>query len=103
MFNSGIILKKNSDWLASRATGSSGRVVLIVEDSESDIFFLLRSFSQSNLKNPVFVVRSGAEAISYLEGTGPFINRSQYPPPSIVFLDLTMPGLSGYDVLRWKE
>jgi CheY-like chemotaxis protein len=103
MFNAGIIRQKNADWLASRATGASGRVVLIVEDSETDIYFLLRAFAQSSLQNPVFVVRSGAEAISYLEGTGIFANRCQYPLPSIVFLDLTMPGLSGYDVLRWKR
>src|SRR4051812_4913769 len=101
--NTGLIRQKNSEWLANRATGSSGRVILIVEDSESDIFFLLRAFSQSSLTNPVFVVRNGAEAISWLNGSDSFRNRTQYPLPSIVFLDLSMPVVSGYDVLRWKQ
>ena len=80
-----------------------GAPVLIADDSESDIFFLLRAFSASRVRNPVYVVRSGAEAIEYLAGVGKFSNRSRYPLPKIVFLDLRMPPPDGLDVLRWKE
>jgi len=84
----------------SAATGPS---VLIADDSESDIFFLLRAFSASRVKNPVYVVRSGAEAIQYLSGEGKFQNRVRFPLPRIVFLDLKMPPPDGLEVLRWKE
>jgi CheY-like chemotaxis protein len=77
--------------------------VLIVDDSESDIFFLLRAFAASKVKNPVQVVRSGSEAIEFLEGKGKFFNRAQFPLPSIVFLDLRMPAPNGLDVLAWKQ
>jgi CheY-like chemotaxis protein len=77
--------------------------VLIVDDSEADIFFLLRAFAASGVRNPVHVVRSGVEAIAFLEGSGKFENRDRFPLPRIVFLDLRMPPPNGLDVLRWKQ
>lgn len=77
--------------------------MLIADDSESDIFFLLRAFANSGVRNPIFVVRSGAEVIQYLSGDGKFSNRVRYPSPRIVFLDLKMPNVDGLDVLRWKN
>ena len=77
--------------------------MLIADDSESDIFFLLRAFATSKVRNPVYVVRSGAELIQYLNGEGRFANRARYPMPKIVFLDLKMPPPDGLEVLRWKE
>lgn len=82
---------------------ATGPAVLIADDSESDIFFLLRAFSASRVKNPVYVVRSGAEAIQYLAGEGKFANRTRFPMPKIVFLDMKMPPPDGLEVLRWKE
>ncbi|HEY6225511.1 MAG TPA: response regulator [Verrucomicrobiae bacterium] len=95
--------QRNADWLEGRVSVASGPSVLIADDSESDIFFLLRAFSTSRVKNPVYVVRSGAEAIQYLAGEGKFANRSRFPLPKIVFLDLKMPPPDGLEVLKWKE
>lgn len=74
-----------------------------MDDSESDIFFLLRAFAASRVQNPVDVVRSGAEAIDFLSGAGKYGNRQMYPLPKIVFLDLKMPSPNGLDVLHWKQ
>jgi CheY-like chemotaxis protein len=97
------LVQRNTDWLEGRISVASGDAVLIADDSETDIFFLLRAFSASHVKNPVYVVRSGSEAIQYLEGSGKYSNRSAFPIPKIVFLDLKMPPPDGFDVLRWKE
>src|ERR1041384_7265652 len=94
---------RDADWFEVRVSAASGPSVLIADDSESDIFFLLRAFSASRVKNPVYVVRSGAEVMEYLAGEGKFANRSRYPLPKIVFLDLKMPAPDGLEVLRWKE
>jgi CheY-like chemotaxis protein len=75
---------------------------LIAEDSEADIFFLLRAFAASGVKNPVHVVLTGAEAMQYLSGEGRYANRTKYPLPNIVLLDLKMPAPDGLEVLRWK-
>jgi CheY-like chemotaxis protein len=100
---SGTLSQRNADWLEGRISSASGAPVLIADDSESDIFFLLRAFAASKVRNPVYVVRSGAETIQYLSGEGRFANRALYPLPKIVFLDLKMPPPDGLEVLRWKE
>jgi CheY-like chemotaxis protein len=95
--------QRNTDWLEGRVSVATGPSVLIADDSEADIFFLLRAFSASRVRNPVYVVRSGAEATQYLAGEGKFSNRTRFPLPRIVFLDLKMPPPDGLEVLRWKE
>jgi CheY-like chemotaxis protein len=95
--------QRNTDWLEGRISTARGDAVLIADDSETDIFFLLRAFAAAHVTNPVYVVRSGTEAIQYLEGSGKYLNRAAFPLPKIVFLDLKMPAPDGFDVLRWKE
>ena len=101
--NSKSLTQQNTDWLESRSEQTSGAAVLIAEDSEADIFFLLRAFAASKVKNPVHVVRTGSEAIQYLSGEGKYSARDRYPVPSIVLLDLKMPSPDGFQVLRWKQ
>lgn len=95
--------EQNSDWLTRRSSDTSGASVLIAEDSEADVFFLLRAFAASGVNNPVHVVRTGTEAIQYLSGEGKYANRAKYPLPNIVLLDLKMPSPDGLDVLNWKN
>lgn len=48
-------------------------------------------------------VPDGRSAIEYLEGTGRYADRAAYPRPRLVLLDINMPFLSGFDVLRWMR
>lgn len=75
--------------------------LLVVEDDENDLFFLDRTIRKAGIENPIQVARSGLEAIEYLSGTGSFADRQQFPLPSLVFLDLHLPGKSGLEVLSW--
>jgi CheY-like chemotaxis protein len=34
-------------------------------------------------------------------GEGEFADRDQFPLPTVILLDLNMPGTSGFDVIRW--
>ena len=96
---------RNGQWLqAHLASGHAvGQPILIAEDSESDVFFMLRVMEQAGVLNPIFVVRDGNEALAYLQGTGKYADRAVYPIPGIVLLDLKMPGVDGFDILRWRR
>jgi CheY-like chemotaxis protein len=76
-------------------------LILLVEDTENDILITQRAFTKASLLNPLQIVRSGEEAIEYLKGEGRYANRNEFPLPDLVLLDLKMPGISGFDVLRW--
>jgi CheY-like chemotaxis protein len=80
---------------------SDHAVILLVDDSEDDIFLVRKSFEKANLPNPLFVVRSGAEAIGYLSGQGRYSNRHENPLPDLILLDLKMPDVDGFEVLTW--
>jgi CheY-like chemotaxis protein len=77
--------------------------ILYVEDEETDALLLRLGFERAGLSNPVLTVVDGTEAINYLAGAGRFADRTQYPVPSLVLLDLNLPRKSGLEVLQWAR
>lgn len=74
---------------------------LLVEDDPDDVLLMRRAFAKAKITNPLQVVPSGQEAIEYLSGAGRFSDRSEFPLPNVVLLDLIMPGMDGVEVLQW--
>lgn len=77
------------------------RTILLIEDDQNDVFFLQYAFEVANITNPLQVVVDGQQAIDYLAGTGKYADRSQFPFPCLVLLDLKLPVKMGIDVLQW--
>lgn len=77
--------------------------LLLVEDDEDDVFFLKRALAEAGIKNPLYVVADGQEAIDYLSGAGVYSDRERFPLPALVFLDLKLPLRSGQEVLEWMR
>lgn len=75
--------------------------ILLVEDCEDNIFLVRHAMRKAGITTPLEVVLSGEQAIEYLSGTGKYSDWKQFPLPVIVLLDLKMPGMSGFDVLKW--
>jgi len=86
------------------AEGSwQSRLMLVVEDSDDDYFLLTRAFRKAGIFNPVRRVENGKQAISYLEEGAPYADRTAFPFPYLVLLDLKMPILHGFGVLDWAR
>lgn len=75
--------------------------ILHVEDREEDVFLLQYAFEHADIKNPVYVVADGQEAIDYLAGSGKFTHRERFPLPGLIMLDLKLPLKMGLEVLEW--
>jgi CheY-like chemotaxis protein len=80
---------------------SSSGHILVAEDDTTDAFFFQRAFRRAGIPVTLHFVRDGQEVIDYLDGKGAFADRSAHPQPQLLLLDLKMPKLDGFDVLRW--
>ena len=80
---------------------AGNKTILLVEDNEDDVIFMRRALRTAEVTQPLQVVSDGQEAIDYLSGTGQFADRTQYPLPGMVLLDLKLPRKSGLEVLQW--
>jgi CheY-like chemotaxis protein len=76
-------------------------VILLAEDREDDVILLQRAFKKARFDRPLMVVRDGDEVVRYLAGHGQFADRTLYPIPDLLLLDLKLPLMDGFEVLRW--
>ncbi|MBE9104651.1 response regulator, partial [Nostoc cf. edaphicum LEGE 07299] len=75
--------------------------ILLVEDNHKDVLLLQRALRKANIVNPVQVVNDGDAAVLYLSGEEPYGDRTRYPLPVLILLDLKLPRRSGAEVLMW--
>ncbi|EEF58586.1 response regulator receiver protein [Pedosphaera parvula Ellin514] len=60
-----------------------------------------RSFRKAEAKSNLQFVQNGQEAIDYLEGNAAYEDRTTWPLPNLVLLDVNMPKRDGFEVLQW--
>ena len=72
-------------------------VILLVEDDRVDIMTVQRALKKIEVSNPLYVARTGVEALGMLRGDGfPRIE----PSPSLILLDLNLPKMGGIEFLK---
>jgi CheY-like chemotaxis protein len=73
--------------------------ILLVEDSEADVKITLRAFKNAKFKNNISVVNDGQECLDFVRRQGKYLG-AQHPRPDIILLDINMPKIDGFGVLK---
>ena len=76
------------------------KIILLVEDNPDDEELIRIALQENNIVSQLIVVHSGAEALDYLFGTGPYTDRGRSMLPHLILLDVKLPKLHGQEVLR---
>ena len=82
--------------LSVTTVGSIRLHILIVEDDPGDVTLLQEAFLESRSRATISVARDGEECLRILQAT----SAAAGAYPDLILLDLHLPTVSGYDVLR---
>lgn len=74
--------------------------ILLVDDNRMDVELTLDAFREARLANRIEVATGGQQALDYLFGVGAYADRVRYMLPDLILLDLKMPAVDGFQVLR---
>jgi CheY-like chemotaxis protein len=78
----------------------SEKIVLLVEDNENDIVLTEMAFKKCQTDCRLLVTHDGIEALDFLFRRGSFAQRDLSQNPAIILLDLKLPFIDGFEVLR---
>lgn len=78
----------------------NSRSILLVEDNPSDIGLTKRALLKSRISNELVVAEDGRQALDYLFRRGSWEGQFLDDGPSLVLLDLKLPKVDGFEVLR---
>jgi two-component system, chemotaxis family, response regulator Rcp1 len=71
--------------------------LLLVEDSEPDVRLTIEALREAKLRNRLWVVKDGVEALEFLRRQG---RHADVPRPDLILLDLNLPRKDGRQVLK---
>jgi CheY-like chemotaxis protein len=74
---------------------AEGICIMLIDDNKNDNFFHEREIKKTHLDCIVIEKESGAEALEYLNS----MIKSGNKKPLLIFLDINMPGMNGWDFL----
>ncbi|MEO1438224.1 MAG: response regulator [Bacteroidota bacterium] len=73
--------------------------ILLIDDSEADNYLHKLTIESAGIAQSVVIVYDGREALDYLNSKPD----GDYPCPELVFLDINMPGMDGWEFLEEYE
>jgi CheY-like chemotaxis protein len=70
--------------------------IMLIDDNRDDNFFHERVIKKNNAAEVVIAMQSAKEALDYLI----FRKENNTPHPDLIFLDINMPGMNGWEFLH---
>ena len=74
--------------------------ILLIDDNDADNVFHKIRITKADVCNVIKVVTSAQEALDYLKMAGELNQTENYPKPELIFLDINMPGMNGFEFLE---
>jgi CheY-like chemotaxis protein len=71
--------------------------ILLIEDNPGDVRLTLEAFKEGKVRNKIYVVNDGVEALAFLHREGKY---TDMPRPDVILLDLNLPRKDGRQVLE---
>ncbi|HET7271002.1 MAG TPA: response regulator [Rubrobacter sp.] len=76
------------------------KIILLVEDNPDDELLTLRALKKNGVLSEVVVAHDGVEALDYLFASGVHSGRDADVMPQLILLDLKLPKVNGFEVLK---
>jgi CheY-like chemotaxis protein len=74
--------------------------LLLIDDDPDDRTLFATALHETGLAVELTEATDGYAALNYLFGRGQYADRAKFPLPDLIFLDLKMPGIDGFGVLK---
>ena len=78
-------------------------VILLIEDDLQDVELFRLALAQSGSPCKVVSVQFARDAIKYLARLGEYADMVKFPKPTLIVLDLSLPGMTGLEFLVWAR
>ncbi len=74
--------------------------ILLVEDEEAHALLTSRAIRKAGNANHIDIVSDGEKALDYLFNRDEYADKTRYPLPGLILLDIKLPGMDGIEVLK---
>ena len=74
--------------------------ILLIDDDEPTNFLNRMTLEQADCTHCVQTIQSGQEALDYLMHEGKYAHAQNCPHPDLIFLDINMPAMDGWEFLE---